>query len=93
VPAIAVETIDVADVAALKAAPIVAVTPEEKEVPVAAAIQTTPVEHVQTVARTEPRQLPKTASTLPLMILFGVASIGLAFGLMVFGKRRGVAAV
>src|SRR5580765_3232786 len=38
VPAIAVDTIDVADVAALKTAPIVAVTPEEKVVPVTVAI-------------------------------------------------------
>ena len=93
VPAIAVETIDVTDVAALKTAPIVAVTPEEKEVPVTAAIQTTPVERVATVARNEPRQLPKTASTLPLLILFGFSCIGVAVGLMVFGLRRDVATV
>jgi hypothetical protein len=93
VPAIAVETIDVADVVALKAAPIVAVTPEEKEVPVASVIQTTPVERVRTVASNEPRQLPATASALPLVVLFGLASIGLAVGLMVFGRFRDVAAV
>jgi hypothetical protein len=93
VPAIAVETIDIADVAALKTAPIVAVTPEEKEVPLAAVIQTTPVERVTTVASNEPRQLPKTASTLPLVILFGFASISAAVGLMVFGQRRAVATV
>ena len=40
VPALAV---DVSDVAALKTAPIVAITPEEKEAPVSAVIQTTPV--------------------------------------------------
>jgi hypothetical protein len=92
VPAIAVETIDVADVVALKAAPIVAVTPEEKEVAVTAVIQTTPVERVATVASNEPRQqLPKTASTLPLLILFGVACLGVAAGLMVFGLRQDVA--
>jgi hypothetical protein len=92
VPAIAVETIDVADVVALKAAPIVAVTPEEKEVAVTAVIQTTPVERVATVASNEPRQqLPKTASTLPLLILFGFACLGVAAGLMVFGLRQDVA--
>jgi len=92
VPAIAVETIDVADVVALKAAPIVAVTPEEKEVAVTAVIQTTPVERVATVASNEPRQqLPKTASTLPLLILFGFACLGIAAGLMVFGLRQDVA--
>ena len=92
VPAIAVEAIDVADVVALKAAPIVAITPEEKEVPVTAAIQTTPVERVATVARNEPRELPQTGSTLPLVMLFGLASVGLACGLMVFGKHAAVAA-
>ena len=56
-------------------------------------IQTTPVERVGTVASNEPRQLPKTASTLPLLILFGFACIGIAFGLLVFGRRRDVAAV
>ena len=35
--------VDVADEAALTAAPLVAVTPEEKEVAVAEVIQTTPV--------------------------------------------------
>jgi len=93
VPAIAVETVDVTDVVALKTAPIVAVTPDEKEVPVAAVIQTTPVERVATVARNEPRELPQTASTLPRVILFGLACIGLAAGLMVFGQRRDVVLV
>jgi LPXTG-motif cell wall-anchored protein len=40
VPALAA---DVSDVAALKTAPIVAITPDEQEVPVSAAIQTTPL--------------------------------------------------
>jgi LPXTG-motif cell wall-anchored protein len=40
VPALAV---DVSDVAAMKTAPIVAVTPDEKEAPLSAAIQTTPI--------------------------------------------------
>jgi hypothetical protein len=93
VPAIAVETVDVADIVTLKAAPIVAVTPEEKEVAVTSVIQTTPVERVATVASHEPRQLPKTASALPLLILFGCACIGVAFGLLVFGLRRDVVAV
>ena len=31
--------------------------------------------------------LPKTASALPLIIVFGLGSIGVAFGLMAFGKR------
>jgi hypothetical protein len=47
VPAIAV---DVTNVAALKTAPIVAITPEANEVPITAAIQTSPGERVATVA-------------------------------------------
>ena len=85
VPAHEVET-EVADVAVLKTAPIVAVTPEEKEVPVAAAIQTTP-EPVATVASNEPVELPKTAGNMPLVVLLGLGSLGLAFGLMAFGRR------
>jgi hypothetical protein len=99
VPAMAV---DVADVDALKTAPIMAITPDEKEIPVTAAIQTTPIERVANVA-TVPnnsssvvgttgisqtgRQLPKTASALPLIVLLGLGSIGVAFGLMVFGRH------
>jgi hypothetical protein len=33
-------------------------------------------------------QLPKTASSLPLVLAFGIASIGIAAGVMAFGKRR-----
>jgi len=90
VPALAV---DVVDVAALRTAPIVAVTPDEKEVPVTAVIQTTPVavttvaRNENPVARNEPAQLPKTASTLPLFIAMGIAAAGLAFGLHAFAKR------
>ena len=85
VPALAV---DVADEKALATAPIVAITPDKKEVPVTAAIQTTPVEPVATVARNEPAQLPKTASGLPLLVLCGVGSLILAFGLTAFTARR-----
>lgn len=102
VPAIPV---DVADVDALKTAPIVAITPEAKEVPVAAVIQTTPNDTIANVATTptsstsavgtsgrkeseqNARHLPHTASALPLMMVVGLGSIAVAFGLMVFGKR------
>lgn len=79
---------DLNDDKALVAAPLIAVTPEEKEVPVTAAIQTTPVEPVATLARNEPAQLPKTASTLPLVVVLGLTSLVVAFGLMVLGRRR-----
>jgi LPXTG-motif cell wall-anchored protein len=77
---------EVADEKALVTAPIVAVTPEAKEVPVTAAIQTTP-EPVATVARNEPAQLPHTASSVPLFMVLGFASLALAFGLVAFGRR------
>jgi hypothetical protein len=104
VPAIAV---DVAGVDALKTVPIVAVTPEQKEVPVTAAIRTTPFANGANMslfaagttglnqtglsARENTRELPKTASALPLIWLFGLGSIAVAFGLMVFGKQRATA--
>jgi hypothetical protein len=83
VPAIAVETTD------LDTAPIVAVTPEQKEVPVEEAIQTTPpvatappvAEAKETAPVAETQQLPKTASTVPLIALLGLASLGVAFTL------------
>jgi len=101
VPAIAV---DVADPDALKTAPIVAITPEAKEMPIAAVIQTTPNDTIATVATTpnsssaigttgvmktsdHARELPNTASALPLIALAAVGSVGLAFGLM-FIRRR-----
>jgi hypothetical protein len=74
VPAIAADTVDDDS---LKTVPIVAITPEQKEVEVAQVIQTTPP-----VTKTEEaQQLPKTASSIPLIALLGAASIGLALGL------------
>jgi hypothetical protein len=74
VPALPAEATD------LNTAPIVAVTPEEKEVPVAEAIQTTsPVaENTTPAAVAEAAELPKTASTVPLIALLGLTSLGLA---------------
>jgi len=83
---------EVADETALVTAPIVAVTPEEKEVPITAAIQTTP-EPAATVARSEPAQLPHTASSLPTFVVFGFASLVLAFGLMAYGRRSAPVAI
>lgn len=88
VPAV---TVDVAAVEALKTAPIIAVTPERREVPVEAAIQTTPpatTASSSSVQQTglEARRLPSTAGALPWIVLFGFASIAAAFGLMAFRK-------
>jgi LPXTG-motif cell wall-anchored protein len=86
VPALAVETAD------LKEAPIVAVTPEQKELPITQAIQTTPpvaeektappvAEEKTPAPVAETEQLPKTGSPVPLIALFGLASLGVAFTL------------
>jgi len=75
VPAVAIDTFDDD---AIKTVPIVAVTPDEKEVEVATVIQTTPAA-VAPAAETE--ELPQTASLMPLLALLGAAFIGLALGL------------
>jgi hypothetical protein len=97
VPAIAVA---VASVDELKTVKIVAVTPEAKETAVTAAIQTTPVANDASLvagttgttpkgpsARRNARHLPKTASTLPLIMVLGLGCVGIAVGLMIVGKR------
>ena len=99
VPAIAV---DVTSDDALRTAPIVAITPDEQEVPVTAAIQTTPMANMTmapnrtssmagmtgaTPSAQDARQLPQTASTLPLIALLGFGFIGIAIGVMLYGKH------
>ncbi len=102
VPAIARE---VTDVDAMKTAPIVAITPDEKELPVMTAIQTTPFKPVSNVAALpgtsssaaavtqtahrarNGRHLPQTASDLPLLIVCGLGSVALAFGLLKWVTR------
>ena len=87
VPAVAVDTIDEN---VIKTVPIVAVTPDQKEVEVATVIQTTPpVAAVATpvpVAVKEAEELPQTASSMPLIALLGGLSISLAIGLKLFLK-------
>ncbi len=81
VPAIAEETTPVD----LKTAPIIAVTPEQKEVPVTEAIATTPPATEETAPATaENASLPKTAGLVPLIALLGLASLGFAFVLKRF---------
>ncbi len=95
VPAVTVDTVDDNT---LKTAPIVAITPDQKEVEVAAVIQTTPPvvaavtpapvavapAAVAPVAQTQ--ELPQTASPLPLIALLGGLFISLAIGLKLFLK-------
>jgi hypothetical protein len=95
VPAVAVDTLDET---VIKTAPIVAVTPDQKEVEVTTVIQTVePVAVVATpapvavatpapVAVKETEELPKTASSMPLIALLGGLSISIALGLKLFLK-------
>jgi len=99
IPALAADSTD------LKLVPIVAETPEQKEVPVAEVImvtpapvevattpapvaQTAPVAVVETTTApvTETKELPQTASQLPLIMLLGLASIGAALFLKRFSN-------
>ena len=81
IPAIA-EEVAPAD---LKTVPIVAVTPEQKEVPVAEVIETSPTAAKETTTLVaQNTSLPKTASSLPLIALLGIASLGFAFVLKRF---------
>jgi hypothetical protein len=81
VPAVATDTIDDN---VIKTVPIVAVTPDQKEVEVAKVIQTAPPAAVVAVKETE--ELPHTASSMPLIALLGGLSISLAIGLKLFLK-------
>ena len=87
VPAVAVETLDDN---AIKTVPIVAETPDQKEVEVATVIQTSPpVAEAATsapVAVKETEELPQTASSMPFIALLGGLSISLALGLKLFLK-------
>jgi hypothetical protein len=74
----------------LRTVPLVAVTPQMKEEPVAEAIQVLPLHHP---AETTPapvtvaKELPKTGSPIPLVGLLGLTFIGLAFGLKLLAKQ------
>jgi hypothetical protein len=95
VPAVAVDAVDDNT---LKTAPIIAITPDEKEVEVTTVIQTTPpvvqaattapvaVAPVAAAPVAETQELSQTASSLPLIALLGGLSIGLAIGLKLFLK-------
>jgi len=70
-------------VVALKEAPIKAVTPRGEEVEIAQVVEPPPVQ----TASARPPVLPQTASTLPLLGLIGLLSLGAGFALSVFSKR------
>ncbi|MDP1571056.1 MAG: hypothetical protein Q8L86_13750 [Vicinamibacterales bacterium] len=82
------------DAMALRTAPIVTVEADEVNPPVAVALQppaATAARQPEAAVVTQPvedtRELPRTASSLPLLVLFGIGSIFAAMGLMVFGRQ------
>lgn len=78
VPALGVEPTS-AEV--LRTAPLVAVTPERREAPLSQVIQTTPMPESQ-----QARQLPRTASYMPLIMLLAFCSILIGLGIIAFSK-------
>lgn len=71
IPAIAEET----PTAELKTAPVVAITPEQKEVPLTEAIAVTEPVTTEPVTVAKETSLPKTASMLPLIALLGLVCV------------------
>ncbi len=83
VPAVAADDLDDN---AMRTIPIVAVTPDQKEVEVATVIQTTPPVTPAPVAVKETEELPQTGSSMPLIALLGGLSISVALGLKLYLK-------
>jgi hypothetical protein len=80
-----VEKPEVAEVVEqLKAVPIIAVKPTGEEVEVAQVVQTAPAVEV---AELTPAARPETASSLPLIALFGLLAMGGALALRLLQKR------
>lgn len=82
VPAIAVDEAQ----PDLKTVPLVAVTPERKEVPVAEIAETRPVLESTQAAAAPARTLPKTASSLYLVTVIGLMSLCAAAALLFIRK-------
>lgn len=70
----------------LKTVPLVAITPEKKEEPVTEAIRVLPLRNPEKSTPVA-EELPKTASSIPLIGLLGLAFIGLALGLKLLAKQ------
>lgn len=70
----------------LKTVPLVAITPEKKEEPVTEAIRVLPLRNAEKSTPVA-EELPKTASSIPLIGLLGLAFIGLALGLKLLAKQ------
>jgi len=69
-----------APVEVLEQAPVVAVTPAGEEVPAAEVVQSEPVRTAES--------LPQTASSLPLLALIGLLSLGVGIAISLAGKSK-----
>jgi MYXO-CTERM domain-containing protein len=81
-----VKSADEPVVVALKQAPVMAVKPTGEEVQVAEVV-TPPPAKTEIAEQTPPKTLPKTASPLPLIGLFGLVALGGAFVLRFVSRR------
>jgi hypothetical protein len=86
-PVLATSIEATAPVEALKTAPVEAVAPTGEPIELAKVVEAPPVAAAEpvTVAAADP--LPETASSLPLIALIGLLTIGAGFALSVFSKR------
>ena len=76
-----------APIEALKTAPIEAVAPTGDPVELAQVVEPPPVVATEPAAAPVAAALPKGASSLPLIALLGLLTIGASFGLSAFSKR------
>ncbi len=84
-----IKSADAAVVVELKRAPIMAVQPSGEEVDLAQVVTPppTPAEVATERATQADRELPVTASQLPLIALLGMLALGAAFALRISGRR------
>jgi hypothetical protein len=73
-------------VVALKQAPVLAVKPTGEDVEIAEVVAAPPAE-VLVATNDTPAELPRTASPMPLIGLFGLLALGAAFSLKLFRAR------
>jgi hypothetical protein len=78
---------DEAVVVALKQAPVLALKPTGEDVQIAEAVTAPPAEVLVAVNKVPLTELPKTASPMPLIGLFGLLALGAAFGLRFASTR------
>lgn len=81
------KSVDEPPVVALKEAPVTAVKPTGDEVAITEVVELPPMQTASAAKPEVAKQLPKTASPLPLVGLIGLLSLGTSFVLSVIRKR------